>query len=70
MVSFRASMATVIKLRRDPKYHTLPVVILTDEQKKDLQFVGKVTSAKAWLAKPFKEKQFLFIINKFLTAAT
>jgi len=57
-------MAMIIKLRREQRYVKLPVVIITNEQKEDLAHIAKVTNAKAWLAKPFKEEQFLYIVDK------
>ncbi|MEA3384728.1 MAG: Hpt domain-containing protein [Campylobacterota bacterium] len=63
-------LGTIIKLRGDSKYQELPIVIITNEKKEDLINIGKVTKAKAWLAKPFKEDQFKAIVDKFLPSTT
>ncbi len=63
-------LATIIKIRRESRYVKLPVVIITNTQKDDLVNIGKVTNAKAWLAKPFSENQFLTIVDKFLSTTT
>ncbi len=64
------AIETIMNLKKDPNYKNLPIIIITNQKKEDLTNIGKITSAKAWLAKPFDENQFIFILNKFLSAAT
>ncbi|MEA2050352.1 MAG: Hpt domain-containing protein [Campylobacterota bacterium] len=61
------AMGTIIKIRKEQRYTDLPIVILVNEKPIDLKHIGKVTNAKAWLAKPFKNIQFKIIVDKFLS---
>jgi two-component system chemotaxis response regulator CheY len=55
------------KIRANPNYANLPVVILTTEGAADMLERAKSLGAKGWVVKPFKPDQLIAVVNK-LTA--
>ncbi|MFQ5645382.1 MAG: response regulator [bacterium] len=43
----------------------IPVIVLTTEDRDDLKNKGREAGAAAWLVKPFKEEQLLWVVKKF-----
>ena len=56
----------IYDLKKDSINKFLPVVILVREETKNLNALGKVTGAKAWLMKPFNKNKLSIILEKIL----
>jgi two-component system chemotaxis response regulator CheY len=52
-------------LKRNPKYASLPVLILTTEAQHSMVARAKLAGAKAWLIKPVKMEQLVGIVQRF-----
>ncbi|MEM8625054.1 MAG: response regulator [Pseudomonadota bacterium] len=56
------------KVRAEPRYEGLPVVMLTTENQPDKMKEGREAGASGWIVKPFNELQIEMIIKKFAIA--
>jgi two-component system chemotaxis response regulator CheY len=56
----------VEKIRENPKYEFLPIVMLTTERRDELKQQAKSFGVKAWLVKPFNPNKFLQTLEKLL----
>jgi two-component system chemotaxis response regulator CheY len=52
------------RIKADPKYAALPVVMLTTEGQPDLVQRAKAAGAKGWLVKPFRRDLLLSVVKK------
>ncbi|PHR54080.1 MAG: response regulator [Arcobacter sp.] len=59
-------MEMIAKIRQEDKYRYLPIVMLTTENKSELQKQAQGMGVKAWLVKPFNKDKFLLVLNKLL----
>ncbi len=53
-------------LRTDPRYASLPVLILTTESDQQLKAAARAAGATGWLAKPFDPSRLVDVIRKVL----
>ncbi len=56
----------VEKIRQNPKYKFIPIVMLTTESKPELKERAQGMGVKAWLLKPFNKDKFLLVLSKLL----
>lgn len=56
----------VKKIRENPKYEFLPIVMLTTERRDELKQQAKEYGVKSWLVKPFNPNKFLQTLEKLL----
>jgi two-component system chemotaxis response regulator CheY len=56
-------------IKRDPKFTSLPVLMLTSEGQASMIERAKAAGARAWIVKPFKAELLVATINK-LTLVT
>ena len=54
------------KIKANPKYKFIPVVMLTTESNPTLKAQGKELGVKAWLLKPFNKDKFLLAVSKLI----
>lgn len=54
------------KVRTNPKYKFIPIVMLTTESQAGKKQEGKAAGATGWIVKPFKPEQLLGVIKKVL----
>ncbi len=56
----------VQKIKENPKYSNIPIVMLTTESKTELKNRGKELGVNGWLLKPFSDRKFIVAIEKLL----
>jgi two-component system, chemotaxis family, chemotaxis protein CheY len=56
----------VKELRSKPEYSKTPIVMLTNESDDAVILQGKKAGANAWIIKPFKNEEFLNLIQKLI----
>jgi two-component system chemotaxis response regulator CheY len=49
-------------IRRQPRFSTLPIVMLTTQDLENLRDAGREAGVNAWLVKPFKPDELLDVI--------
>ena len=54
------------KIRANPKYKFIPVIMLTTESQAEKKQAGKAAGATGWIVKPFKPEQLLGVVKKVL----
>ncbi len=54
------------KLRADPLYKFIPIIMLSTESQAAKKEEGKSAGATGWIVKPFKPKQLLAVVKKVL----
>ncbi len=54
------------KVRANPLYKFIPIIMLTTESQPEMKQKGKSAGATGWIIKPFKPDQLLGIIKKVL----
>ena len=54
------------KIRENPNYKSVPIILLTTESGLDKKSEGKTAGATGWLVKPFNPDQLLKIVKKVL----
>ena len=54
------------KIRANPKYKFIPVIMLTTESQAEKKQAGKAAGATGWIVKPFKPEQLLDVVKKVL----
>mgnify|MGYP002664739939 CR=1 FL=1 len=54
------------KLRDDPKFKTLPILILTTESSDQMKQAGRAAGATGWLVKPFDPVRLIEVIQKVI----
>ncbi len=59
-------LSMVERVKADPRYEFLPIVMLTTENNPELKARGKALGVKAWLLKPFNKDKFLMALEKLL----
>jgi two-component system chemotaxis response regulator CheY len=52
------------KVKRDPKFASLSIVVLTTEGQPDLIRQAKADGAKGWMVKPFKPELLVALVRK------
>ena len=54
------------KLREDPKFKTIPILILTTESSDQMKQAGRSAGATGWLVKPFDPNRLIEVIQKVI----
>lgn len=54
------------RIKQDDSLKYIPIVMLTTESKEELKQKGRDLGVKAWMVKPFNEKNFLKAIMKLI----
>lgn len=54
------------RIRANPNYKFVPVVMLTTESESDKRQLGKSAGATAWIVKPFDQDQLLGVVKKVI----
>ncbi len=54
------------RVRSNPTYKFIPVVMLTTESQVSKKEEGKQAGATGWIVKPFRPDQLLFVVKKVL----
>ena len=54
------------KLRENPNFKTVPILILTTESSDQMKQVGRSAGATGWLVKPFDPAKLLEVIKKVI----
>lgn len=54
------------RLKADPRYKFLPIVMLTTESDESRKRQGQMAGAKAWIVKPFKPETILMVVKKII----
>ena len=52
------------QLRRNPKFKTTPILILTTESSDQMKQAGRAAGATGWLVKPFNPAKLIEVIRK------
>lgn len=56
----------VKKVRENPLYRFIPIIILTTESQGDKKREGKVAGATGWIIKPFSPDQLIAVVKKVM----
>lgn len=59
----------VRRLRSQPQFKSVPIILLTTESDPAKKAEGKAAGATGWIVKPFKQDQILAVVAKVLPAA-
>jgi two-component system chemotaxis response regulator CheY len=54
------------KLREDPKFKNVPILILTTESSDQMKLAGREAGATGWLVKPFHPAKLVEVIQKVI----
>ena len=54
------------KVRSQPQYKFMPIIMLTTESADNKKMAGKAAGATGWIVKPFKPDQLVAVIKKVL----
>lgn len=54
------------KLRENPKFKTIPILILTTESSDQMKQAGRAAGATGWLVKPFDPNRLIEVIQKVI----
>jgi two-component system chemotaxis response regulator CheY len=54
------------KLRENPKFKTVPILILTTESSDQMKQAGRSAGATGWLVKPFDPAKLIEVIGKVI----
>ena len=54
------------KLRENPKFKTVPILILTTESSDQMKQAGRSAGATGWLGKPFDPARLIEVIQKVI----
>lgn len=54
------------KLRENPRFKNMPILILTTESSDQMKQAGKAAGATGWLVKPFDPNRLVEVIQKVL----
>ncbi|MDF1485757.1 response regulator [Ramlibacter sp. H39-3-26] len=54
------------RLRENPKFKTIPILILTTESSDQMKQAGRSAGATGWLVKPFDPNRLIEVIQKVI----
>jgi two-component system chemotaxis response regulator CheY len=57
----------VKKIRENPSYRFIPIIVLTTESQEEKKKEGKLAGATGWIVKPFKPEQLIAVVRKVLS---
>lgn len=60
-------ISLVRKIRENPSYRFIPIIILTTESQEEKKREGKHAGATGWIVKPFKPEQLIAVVRKVLS---
>lgn len=53
-------------LRADAAFKFIPIILLTTESQAEKKKEGRQAGATAWITKPFKQEQLLYVVKKVI----
>jgi two-component system, chemotaxis family, chemotaxis protein CheY len=56
----------VRKVRENPEYKFVPIIVLTTESQKSKMDEGKAAGATGWIVKPFSADKLLAVVRKLI----
>ncbi len=59
-------ISLVRKVRENPSYRFIPIIILTTEFQGDKKREGKAAGATGWIVKPFSPDQLIAVVKKVM----
>ncbi len=59
-------ISLVKKMRANPDYKFIPIIMLTTESQVEKKNAGKQAGATGWIVKPFKPDQLVAVVKKVL----
>jgi two-component system, chemotaxis family, chemotaxis protein CheY len=59
-------ISLIRKLRENPSYRFIPIIVLTTEYHSDKKQEGKAAGATGWIVKPFRPDQLAAVIKKVM----
>jgi two-component system, chemotaxis family, chemotaxis protein CheY len=57
-------VALIRRLRADPKYRVVPILMLTTEGDPGKKAEGRAAGATGWIVKPFDPKKLVDVVNR------
>lgn len=60
-------ISLVRKIRENPSYRFIPIIILTTESQEEKKKEGRQAGATGWIVKPFKPEQLIAVVRKVLS---
>ncbi|MHB8882174.1 MAG: response regulator [Thermodesulfovibrionales bacterium] len=59
-------ISLVKKVRENPAYRFIPIIMLTTESQAEKKQEGKAAGATGWIVKPFRPDQLIAVVKKVL----
>ena len=59
-------ISLIRKVRENPSYRFVPIIVLTTEYHSDKKQEGKTAGATGWIVKPFRPDQLIAVIKKVM----
>lgn len=59
-------ISLVRKVRENPSYRFIPIIILTTESEADKKLEGKAAGATGWIVKPFRPEDLISAVRKVM----
>lgn len=56
----------IAKVRENPSYKFIPIVMLTTESQAEKKQAGKAAGATGWIVKPFNTPQLIAVVKKMI----
>jgi two-component system chemotaxis response regulator CheY len=56
------------RLRADPRYQGVPIVMLTTESEESKKQAGRAAGAVGWIVKPFDQAKLIAVVQKLVGA--
>ena len=59
-------ISLVRKVRENPSYRFIPIIILTTEYQAERKLQGKAAGATGWIVKPFRPEDLISVVRKVM----
>jgi len=59
-------ISLVRKVRENPSYRFIPIIILTTESEAERKLEGKSAGATGWIVKPFRPEDLISVVRKVM----
>ncbi len=59
-------ISLVRKVRENPSYRFIPIIILTTESEAEKKLEGKAAGATGWIVKPFRPEDLISAVRKVM----
>ena len=59
-------ISLVRKVRENPSYRFIPIIILTTESEAEKKLEGKSAGATGWIVKPFRPEDLISVVRKVM----